>query len=317
MTVYRAEDLLRIPPPAGYRLGIHAFAKINLGLWVGERRPDGYHEIQTTLQTVDLADTLYLRPSRRGLRLRVRALGPARGRGLSLGPAVRNLVLRAARLLQRERKVRQGADLLLVKRIPSGSGLGGGSSDGVAALRLLARHWRLPLHREELRHLALSLGSDCPFFVSGGRAWATRRGERLQGQSFPRLHRLLLALPKRGVSTAAAYRWFAREKRLTARGHDRRLSRPSSPRPHQDFARSLMPNLLEDVVCRRFPEVQRAREWLVERGVTAVQMSGSGSAVYGLLPTGSRSDRLVSVQPDASTALVLSRFTRVGSSWTS
>ena len=317
MSFDRAEDFLREAPPRGYRMGIHAFAKINLGLWVGKLRRDGYHEIRTVFQTVDLADTLYVRASPRDLQLRIRTAGPARRRGLAIGPASSNLVLRAARLLRRECNVRQGADLLLIKRIPAGSGLGGGSSDAVATLRLLARFWRLTLPRNLIRQLALELGSDCPFFAAGGRARASGRGERLQALSIPTLHRALLVLPRQGVSTATAYRLFAREKRLTQRGRVRTLHKPFSPRLHQDFARSLMPNLLEEVVSRHFPDVARARELLERRGLSPVQMSGSGSAVFGLLPLGVRSDRFVPMQPESSAALVLSRFTRVGSRWTS
>jgi len=318
MSVHRAEAFLREPAPsAGYPLAIHAFAKLNLGLWVGARRPDGYHEIRTVFQTIDLPDTLYLRPTRGDLKLRVRAAGPARGRGLSLGPTASNLVLRAARLLRRAANVRAGADLLLVKRIPAGSGLGGGSSDGVAALRGLVRLWDLQLDPSVLRNLALQLGSDCPFFLKGGRAVAGGRGERLRALQVPTRHRVLVALPRSGVPTATAYRLFAGEKRLTQRVGVRRLKTPFSYRHHHETARSLMPNLLEEVVCRQYPDVARAKDSLERRGVSAVQMSGSGSAVFGLLPPGARSGRYVPMQPESSAALVLARFTRTGSRWTS
>lgn len=313
MSLLSAPALLA-EPPRGYRLGIHAFAKINLGLWVGERRPDGYHEIRTTFQTIDLADTLYARPAR-DLRLAVRVEPPARGRGLPLGRPAQNLVLRAARLLRDERKVLAGAEMLLVKRIPAGSGLGGGSSDAVAALRLLSRLWGLRLPPAELHRLALRLGSDCPFFVRGGRARASGRGDKLFPLPVPAGARVVLALPRGGVPTREAYRLFARAKRLTGGKRDRRLFAPLSPRQHRDRARSEMPNLLEELVCRRFPEVARARELLALPGVSAVQMSGSGAAVYGLLLPGTRPNRLVSLQLERSSAVVVSRFTKTGSRW--
>jgi 4-diphosphocytidyl-2-C-methyl-D-erythritol kinase len=316
MSLLRAEALRHQPAPAGYRLGIHAFAKLNLGLWVGARRPDGYHEIRTVFQTVDLADTLYLRPKQKGLRLRVHVAGPARGRGLAIGPSRSNLVLRAARELQRLHNVRAGADLLLIKRIPAGSGLGGGSSDAVAALRGLGRLWKLRTSAAMLGKLALDLGSDCPFFLAGGRAVASGRGERLRRLPVPMLHRVLIALPRVGVSTATAYRLFAGGKRLTGRLRLRTLTTPISTWHHHVTARSLMPNLLEEVVCRRYPDIARARDSLERCGVSDVQMSGSGSAVFGFLPPGARSDRYVPMQPESSAALVLARFTRVGSRWT-
>ncbi len=315
MTLQRADDFLREPRPRGYALGIHAFAKINLGLWVGRTRSDGYHEIRTTYQTVSLADTLYARPARRRVRLRVRVAGLARGRGLPLGAPAGNLVRRAAELLRTARKISTGADLLLVKRIPAGSGVGGGSSDGVAALRLLSRLWGARVSPDEMRALALRLGSDCPFFVSGGRAAARGRGERLAALSIHRLARVVLAFPRRGVPTRTAYRLFTAAKDLTLVRAPRRLSKPLSPRRHRDCARSLMPNLLEEPVCRRFPEVARARELLAFPGVAAVQMSGSGSAVYGVLRPGLRPDRLVPLQLERSIAAVLCRYTRVGSRW--
>lgn len=316
MSLRRAEGFLREPAPRGYPLGLHAFAKLNLGLWVGARRPDGYHEIRTIFQTIDFPDTLYVRPAR-SMTLRVRVGDPARGRGLPLGTVASNLVMRAARLLRRFANVRAGAELLLVKRIPAGSGLGGGSSDAVATLRALDRLWDLRLRPTTLRDMALQLGSDCPFFLKGGRAVAGGRGERLRTLEVPVLHRVLLALPRSGVPTETAYRLFAGEKRLTRRARVRRLRTPISHRHHQETARSLMPNLLEEVVCRRYPDVARAMELLDRRGVSAVQMSGSGSAVFGLLPPGARSDRRVPMQPESSAALVLARFTRTGSRWTS
>jgi 4-diphosphocytidyl-2-C-methyl-D-erythritol kinase len=308
-----AEEFLRGPAPRGYGLGLHAFGKVNLGLRVGRRRPDGFHEIRTVLQTIDLADTLYARPASR-LRLSVRVVEPARGRGLALGPPARNLVLRAARLLRAERKVLAGADLLLIKRIPPGSGLGGGSSDAVAALRLLGRMWGIPLPLAEIERLALRLGSDCPFFARGGRARARGRGEILRFLPVPR-QRLVVVLPRRGVATREAYRLFAVAKRLTGGGPARRLLAPLSPRQHLDRARSGMPNLLEQVVCRRYPEVARARELLALPGVSAVQMSGSGSAVFGILSPGVRPNRLVPLQLEGSSAAVACRFTRTGARW--
>lgn len=314
MSLRPAAALLARPRPRGYRLGLHAFAKINLGLWVGARRSDGYHEIRTTFQSIDLADTLYARPGR-GLRLVVRVEPPARGRGLPLGRPAQNLVLRAARLLRAERKVLAGAEMLLVKRIPAGSGLGGGSSDAAAALRLLSRLWGLRPSSRELHRLAAQLGSDCPFFVRGGRALATGRGEVLARRPVPHRRRVLVVLPRGGVPTREAYRLFANAKRLTPGEPDRRLLAPHSPRQHRDRARSVMPNLLEDVVCRRFPEVARARELLALPGVSAVQMAGSGAAVYGMLSPGTRPNRLVSLQLERCSAVVVSRFTRIGSRW--
>jgi 4-diphosphocytidyl-2-C-methyl-D-erythritol kinase len=311
----RAADYLKRPPPGGFDLGIHAFCKINLGLRVGARRPDRYHEILTIFQTLDFADTIYARPRSKGFRLRVVREGPARGRGLSVPAGPGNLVLRAARLAGRALGESRGAEFLLIKRVPAGSGLGGGSSDAAAALRLVARLWgrRLPLDRR--RKLADELGSDCAFFIRGGRAVARGRGERLVWRKISETQRVLLALPRRGVPTAHAYRLLDQSKHLTPIKTNLSLPSPLHTADSGSSARSLMPNELEEVVCRQYPEVARARELLELQGVAAIQMSGSGSAVYGIVSPGIASNILVPKQHRQSPELVLSRFARVGSRW--
>lgn len=152
---------------------LRAPAKINWTLEVLRRRDDGYHELRTILQTIDLADTLTFHPAD-DLSLAIRGADES-----SLGPLEANLVLRAAMLLRTRFQVTQGAAIELEKRIPSAAGLGGGSSDAAAALRGLARLWEIDLTADTLVDLAAQLGSDAPFFVYGGTALAEGRGERL------------------------------------------------------------------------------------------------------------------------------------------
>lgn len=151
-------------------LRLLAPAKVNLTFEVLGRRDDGYHEVRTILQAIDLADELTFEASGH-LSLTVEPEGAA--------PVEENLVLAAARLLQREAGVSAGAAIHLTKRIPTAGGLGGGSSDAATALLGLRRLWGLDLDADALRELAAQLGSDVPFFVSGGTALGEGRGERL------------------------------------------------------------------------------------------------------------------------------------------
>ena len=147
-----------------------AFAKLNLTLEVLGRRGDGYHEVRTILQTVDLADQLEIRPYPS---LRVECDDPALN-----GEA--NLAWRAAKALARSRSIQPRASIFIQKRIPVGMGLGGGSSDAAAALIALNQLWGLSLGAEELAQVAAELGSDVPFFLWGGTALAEGRGERVK-----------------------------------------------------------------------------------------------------------------------------------------
>ena len=151
-------------------LRLLAPAKVNLTFEVLGRRDDGYHEVRTILQALSLADELTFEASD-DLSLTVEPEGAA--------PVEENLVLAAARLLQREAGVSAGAAIHLTKRIPMAGGLGGGSSDAATALLGLQRLWGLGLDAGALRELAAQLGSDVPFFISGGTALGEGRGERL------------------------------------------------------------------------------------------------------------------------------------------
>ena len=159
------------PGPGGLRL--LAPAKINWTLEVLGRRDDGYHELRTVLQTIDLADTVVVAPAP-DLTLAVTGEGAA-----SLGAPESNLAYRAAALLRERFRVRAGARIAIEKRVPVAAGLGGGSSDAAATLRGLARLWGLDLDAATLAALAAELGSDAPFFVYGGTALAEGRGERV------------------------------------------------------------------------------------------------------------------------------------------
>jgi 4-diphosphocytidyl-2-C-methyl-D-erythritol kinase len=332
-----ARAFLAEPAPRGFTLGLHAFCKVNLGLAVGPRRPDGFHDLRTVFQTVDLADSLYARLRPSGLRLRVVRRGPARRAGLPVAGGGANLVARAARLVRAAARERRGAEIVLVKRVPAGSGLGGGSSDAAAALRLFGRLWGARLSLGAERRLAGELGSDCAFFLAGGRARASGRGDRLRALPVPTLERLVLVLPRVGVPTATAYRLLDRSraaaaargprpaprrpprnpdaKDLTATGPPRIINLDSRIQCRVGRSSFLLDNDFEEVIARHYPVVHAAREWLSELGVGKPRMSGSGSAVFAILARGARPGGVVTRLRRRSFEVVQARFTRVGSLW--
>ncbi len=254
-------------------------AKVNLGLHVAGLRPDGYHEIVTVFQAIDLCDVLE-GASAGSLTLEV--ADPLVPRDES------NLVVRAARLLQSQvagARVR-GARLRLNKTIPVASGLGGGSSDAAGALMLLNELWALDLDSAALTRLAAELGSDVPFFLYGGTALGTGRGVTIQPLLPIAERAVLLGCPPFGLSTAEVYRAL-RELRapLTADRGD-----VTVPRLFVKFAEgndfALATNDLEAVVFGMRGELRTFRDALSRSGAEVALVSGSGSTVFGLFRAG-------------------------------
>src|SRR5258708_10195893 len=197
---------------------IPAFAKVTLSLNILGKRPDGYHELRTIVQTISLHDDLTFQPSR-GPSIHLEIRGNS---ALQSEPPTRNLVYRAVDVLRRECKVRSGVEILLEKRIPSGAGLGGGSSDAAAALISYARFLRRKVPAELLLEIAASLGSDVPFFLLGGRAAGLGRGEEVYPLPDMPRRAILIVFPNDiRVSTKDAYRWLG--LRLTKRPHPSKL----------------------------------------------------------------------------------------------
>jgi 4-diphosphocytidyl-2-C-methyl-D-erythritol kinase len=231
-------------------------AKLNLFLHVLGRRPDGYHEIQTVFQLIDLCDTLAIeaRPDRVIRRL----AGP------ETVPQSDDLCLRAARRLQSEAGVGRGADIHLHKRIPVAGGLGGGSSDAATTLVALNEIWGLHWDAARLCSLGAGLGADVPFFVRGHSAWGEGIGERLTPLVLPVRH-FAVVYPGSGVRTAEVFQ--APE-----------LTRNSAKTTIRGFLKAGGRNDCEAVVSRRFPEVARALSWLAAHG--DARLTGTGSCVF-------------------------------------
>jgi 4-diphosphocytidyl-2-C-methyl-D-erythritol kinase len=247
-----------------------AAAKVNLALEVLDRRPDGYHEIATVMQTVDLADRLTLEDSD-VLELDCEAPG--------VPTDARNLALKAAIALREASSATRGVRITLDKRIPVAAGLGGGSSDAAAVLLGLNRLWRLRWPTTRLAEVAVTLGMDVPFFLRGGVALGTGRGEHLKrvvGASLA----LVLANPGVAVSTAEAYGRVTRAM-YTDGARCRAVIAALATRRPARIAATLY-NGLEAAVMPARPEIARMRAALMAAGALGVLMSGSGPTVFAV-----------------------------------
>ncbi len=259
-------------------------AKVNLFLEITGRRSDGYHEIASVMQLVDLCDTVRLRPRPAGIRLRVEGADLPVDRG--------NLAYRASALLLEASGASGGVEILLEKRIPVAGGLGGGSGNAAAALVGLNRLYRLQWSRKALQELGERLGSDVPFFLSDGLALATGRGEILTPLPPWPPQWLVLANPGVPISTAWAYReassklteWQARVN-IPPFATGGRLNWP----PAWAF------NRLESVVLPHRPEIAALKDLLRRGGGEPVLMSGSGASVFAAVPDEATARRLAAL----------------------
>ena len=249
---------------------ISAAAKVNLALEVLGKRADGYHEIATVMQAVDLSDRVALEDAE-SLELQVNVFD---------SPAdATNLAMRAAVALRDAAGVDRGARIVLDKRIPVAAGLGGGSSDAAAVLLGLNRLWDLRWPAERLTELATGLGMDVPFFLEGGPALATARGERLERIAGSPLA-LVLVNPGVAVSAAEAY---GRLSTAAYSGGDcvRDMAAALRTRRPARIAASLY-NALEAAVVPMRPEIRRIEAALLAAGALGAMMSGSGPTVFGV-----------------------------------
>lgn len=253
---------------------LRAPAKINLGLKILGKRPDGFHAIRTIYQTVALHDRLEITLIGGGRGIRVECDDPdlPSGRG--------NLVYRACALWKRARRFRGGMRVRLEKRIPAGSGLGGASSDAAATLLGLERLTGDRINLHSRWKLAARLGSDVPFFLWGGRGLGVGRGEEVYPlPDLPR-RQCLVVFPGFHISTSNAYREAGRK--LTKKGQSHRISvfGAWSPLPLGSWGPA--ENDFERVVFARWPKLARLKSQLIRAGAETASLTGSGSAVFAL-----------------------------------
>lgn len=244
---------------------VAAPAKLNLFLHVTGRRPDGYHLLQSVFMLLDWHDTLHFE---------LRPAGQLSREDLGAPLPADDLVLRAARVLQQASATPHGAHIQVEKRLPAEAGMGGGSSDAASCLLALNRLWKLGLRLPALEKIGMALGADVPFFLRGRNAWVEGVGERITPVTLPAA-RFAIVKPVRGLATGDIFVHPA-------------LKRDSDSATISGFAADpwgFGHNDLEPVARQLCPEVGEAIEWLGSQGLRA-RMTGSGSAVFALLPPG-------------------------------
>ncbi len=231
-------------------------AKLNLFLHITGQRPDGYHELQTLFQFLTVGDWLYFD---------IQGGGDVCLSGTPAGvPEADDLCVKAARLLQETTECAAGVTIYNNKRLPTGAGLGGGSSDAATTLIVLNKLWKLGLGPRQLAELGLKLGADVPVFIYGQAAWAEGVGEILTPVSPPESW-FLVVIPPVNVSTAGIF-------------SDTELTRDTPRMKIPDLLSSCGQNDCEVLVRRRYPEVAAALDWL--DGFSPARMSGTGGSVF-------------------------------------
>lgn len=268
-------------------LEVAARAKINWTLAIVGTRPDGYHLMDMLMASVDLQDTLVLEEAE-GLSLWVTEENPsgeALGTDAASAPVPvdgKNLVLKAAKALQRATGAEKGAAMRLHKRIPVGAGMGGGSADAAAALMGLCSLWNLALPKEKLMEIGLSLGADVPFALTGGLARVRGIGEEIEALPASAPIWLVVTQPCPGLSTPEIFRGF---DRLT----EKEITRPQTEAAQRALLAGDLPalgramgNVMESVSFAKRPEIRQAALKLEALGAIRAMMTGSGSAVYGV-----------------------------------
>ena len=265
-------------------VGVHRWpapAKLNLMLHVVGRRPDGYHELQTVFQLIDLRDAIDIAVREDGLISR--PSGPA---GVSED---QDLVVRAARALKEATGTRLGARISVIKKIPLGGGLGGGSSDAATTLVALNQMWKAGLNSAQLAAIGAKLGADVPVFVAGRSAWAEGIGEKLTPVQLGKDSWYLVIFPGVLVPTASVFQ--APE-----------LTRNSPPTTMRGFLETGGRNDCEAVVRARFPAVGEALDWLGRHA--PARLTGTGSCVFAKFARAADAERVAARVPDVWRAFV-------------
>ena len=263
-------------------LKIKAYAKINLTLDVLGKRADGYHELETIMQTIDLADVLTFKEISQGIQI------------ISTSPEIptdeRNLAYQAAMLIMERGKINKGIQITLEKNIPVAAGLAGGSTDAAATLTGLNDFWGLGISMEELWGMAAKLGSDVAFCLQGGTCLAKGRGEILESLASPPPLWLVLLKPPVAVSTAKVYQGLILDQ-VKARPDNSAMIKALQRGSLEEIAENLI-NVLETVTLRMHPALIEIKEQMKSLGASGVLMSGSGPTIFALTSTREKAEAI-------------------------
>lgn len=249
-----------------------SFAKVNLHLRVIGKRDDGFHELCTVFQTVSLADSLTFSPANEI---------EFSCDHLRIPTGDENIVVRAANALRKRFAVRAGAALRLEKRIPSPGGLGGGSSNAAVTMIGLSKLWNLAPTAEDMQELASELGSDVPFFLHGGTAIGTGRGEIIEPAADFDVKFLMVVAPDVEIRTSDAFAAL-NAPNLTKSESDNILNVCRFELESADFRSTALRNDFETGIFAAYPEIGRVKNALFDLGAKQAMMSGSGASVFGI-----------------------------------
>ncbi len=249
-----------------------AYAKINWALDILATRENGYHELDMLMQSISLHDTLTFKPAE-DISFFID--------GKPDPYAEKNLIVRAARLLQEETGCRDGVHMELSKRTPAMAGLGGGSADCAAALIVLNRMWELNLSEEKLYELGFRLGADVPFCLMGGFARVGGLGEQLQAMKASDAPEMLLIMPDGGLSTGAVFKGYDGTERIMPKVDIDAAARALEAGDYSALDRAAY-NVLTAPAAQVSSAVSKALDRLKQNGAIFARMSGSGSAVFGV-----------------------------------
>lgn len=265
-------------------------AKVNLFLRVIARRPDGFHELETVMAKISLADELRFQSAADDqIRLTVRLAYPRSLGAMEIPASADNLVYRAAELLRQETGTRRGVEIALLKHVPAAAGLGGGSSDAAITLMALNQIWNLGLSTDDLCRLAAQLGSDVPFFIADDAcALCTGRGEKMEPIAIRQCLHLVLAKPQSGLSTAAVYKGCTPEPA----GPDARAWVQSWQDGTTMHAAQSLHNSLQAPAEILNADVSGIRDRFSQLPVCGHQLTGSGSAYFGICRDARQARRL-------------------------
>lgn len=261
------------------KLVIQSYAKVNLILEVLNKRPDNYHNINTLLERISLGDKIIIKNRRDNL-IKITCNHP----GVPVDAS--NFCFRAAKLLRDKFRIAKGLDIKIIKRIPVGAGLGGGSSNAASVFLALNKFWKLNLPKGRLAKLAAEIGSDVPFFIYAAPfAQAQGRGEKIRVLAKLNKVRLwhILVVPKIHVSTPQIYKEWDDFCGLTKPARDVKILTSALVKKNPFLNPGLLFNSLERVTLSLYPEVGRIKEKLAALGLKNILMSGSGPAVFALV----------------------------------
>ena len=249
---------------------IKSYAKVNLGLKILELLPDNYHSIFTIMQEIDLYDNIEIHPNK-SQKLAIQCEG-----SIEVPNNSENLCMKAAQLIFNNYNINCGLNIALYKNIPTGSGLGGGSSNAAAVLCALNNMFELNISNQRLHDLAFELGCDIPFFINGGIQISEGKGEKLTKLNIDLSNYFILLIhPKFNVSTKWAYSFFKNNLPNTF-DCDKFRSFQASP----DW--ELFENDFENIIKSTYPEVVKIRKMLESQSSLFVSLSGSGSTMFGV-----------------------------------